>query len=71
MNQKPGSDFFRLMARYSPVIMLMPASALAGYLIGWGLDYAFSTTFLRVVFLILGVISGIVQLIRVLGRGTA
>ena len=68
MNQKQGNDFFRLMARYSPVIMLMPASALAGYLIGYGLDYLFSTTFLRFVFLILGVVSGIVQLIRILGR---
>ena len=70
MNQKPGNEFFRLMARYSPVIMLMPASAFAGYLIGFGFDYLFSTTFLRLVFLILGVVSGIVQLIRILGRDT-
>jgi F0F1-type ATP synthase assembly protein I len=48
--------------------MLMPASAFAGYLLGYGLDYLFSTTFLRFVFLILGVVSGIVQLIRILGR---
>ena len=44
MNQKQGNEFFRLMARYSPVIMLMPASALAGYMIGYGLDYLLSTT---------------------------
>lgn len=68
MNQKQENDFFRLMARYSPVIMLMPASAFAGYLIGYGLDYVFSTTFLSWIFLVLGVISGIVQLIRILGR---
>jgi F0F1-type ATP synthase assembly protein I len=67
-NDKQQSEFFRLMARYSPVIMLMPASALAGYAIGYGFDYLFSTTFLRFVFLILGVVSGIVQLIRILGR---
>jgi len=36
--------------------------------IGYGLDYLFSTTFLRFVFLILGVVSGIVQLIRILSR---
>jgi F0F1-type ATP synthase assembly protein I len=67
-NTSGNNDFFRLMARYSPVIMLMPASALAGYLIGYGLDYLFSTMSLRFVFLILGVVSGIVQLIRILGR---
>lgn len=68
MNQKQENDLFRLMARYSPVIMLMPASAFAGYLLGYGLDYLFSTPFLRFIFLILGVVSGIVQLIRILGR---
>ena len=73
MSEKPennsnSNDFFRLMARYSPIIMLMPASALAGYILGYGLDYLFSTTFLSWIFLVLGVISGIVQLIRILGR---
>lgn len=63
-------DFFRLMARYVPLIGLMPASLLAGYAIGYGLDYLFSTTMLRYVFSGVGVISGIVQLIRILGRDT-
>ena len=71
MNPKQQNDFFRLMARYSPVIMLMPASAFAGYLIGYGLDYLFSTTFLQFVFLVLGVVSGIIHLIRILGRDAA
>ena len=71
MNQRQESDFFRLLARYSPVVMLMPASALAGYLLGYGIDYLFSTTFLRFIFLILGVVSGIVQLIRILSRDPA
>ncbi len=62
-----GDEFWRLMTRYLPVIGLVPASVLAGYAIGYGLDYVFSTTFLRSVFLILGVVSGIVQLIRLLG----
>jgi hypothetical protein len=61
-------DFFRLMARYAPVIGLMPGSLLAGYLIGYGLDYLFSTTVLRYVFAGVGIVSGIVQLIRILGR---
>lgn len=55
------------MTRYLPAIGLLPASVLAGYVIGYGLDYLFSTMFLRFVFMILGVVSGIVQLIRILG----
>jgi F0F1-type ATP synthase assembly protein I len=55
------------MTRYLPAIGLLPASVLAGYAIGYGLDYLFSTTILRFVFMILGVVSGIVQLTRILG----
>ena len=68
--QKPGQpadEFWRLMTRYIPVIGLMPASILAGYAIGYGLDYLFSTTILRFVFLILGVIAGVVQVMQILG----
>jgi hypothetical protein len=63
-----NGEFYRLMARYAPVVMLMPASMFAGYMIGYGLDYAFSTNFLKFIFLILGVVAGIVQLIRILGK---
>jgi F0F1-type ATP synthase assembly protein I len=67
VSEKPD-NFYRLMARYAPAIGLMPASIFAGYLIGYGLDYLFSTSFLRFVFMILGVVAGIVQLIRMLNR---
>ncbi len=63
-------DFWSLMVRYAPALGLMPASAAAGYLIGYGLDALFSTTFLRFVFLVLGVVAGIVQLLRLLNRET-
>ena len=55
------------MTHYAPAIGLLPASVLAGYAIGYGLDYLFSTTSLRFVFMILGVVSGIAQLMRILG----
>jgi hypothetical protein len=71
-SEDPGTangrdEFWRLMTRYAPTIGLLPASVLVGYAIGYGLDHLFSTTFLRFVFMILGVVSGIVQLIRILG----
>lgn len=56
------------MARYAPVIGLVPGSVVAGYLIGYGLDYIFHTTVLRYVCAGLGVVSGMVQLVRMLGR---
>jgi len=58
------------MTRYLPAIGLLPASVFAGYAIGYGLDYLFSTSILRYVFMILGIVSGIVQLIRILGGNT-
>jgi len=66
--KRTTDEFWRLMTRYAPAIGLMPASVFAGYAIGYGLDYLFSTTFLRFVCLVLGVVAGIVQLIRLLGR---
>jgi F0F1-type ATP synthase assembly protein I len=68
LDKHNADEFWRLMTRYAPAIGLVPASVFAGYMIGYGLDYLFSTTFLRFVFLILGVVSGIVQLIRILSR---
>jgi F0F1-type ATP synthase assembly protein I len=44
--------------------MLLPAFAFTGYAIGYGLDYLFSTHFLRLVFLLLGVAAGLVQVVR-------
>jgi len=44
--------------------MTLPVSAAVGYFMGILLDKAFGTHFLYVVFLILGIVSGFVQLIR-------
>jgi hypothetical protein len=69
-NKSGNNEFFRLMARYVPLLGLTPGSAAGGYLIGYGLDAAFSTMMLRWVFMVLGVASGIVQTIRLLSRDT-
>jgi F0F1-type ATP synthase assembly protein I len=57
-----------MVGRYLSLAMLLPASTFVGYAIGYGLDRLFSTHFLRIVFLVIGVVSGFVQLIRDLGR---
>lgn len=56
-------------ARYLGLAVLLPAASVAGYAIGYGLDSAFGTHSLKMVFLVLGTIAGFVQLIRGLGKG--
>jgi F0F1-type ATP synthase assembly protein I len=51
-------------ARYSGLAFLLPASTLVGYAIGYYLDKHFGTSWLQIVFLILGSIAGFVALIR-------
>ena len=63
-----GDEFWRLMRRYTPVIGLLPACILAGFLIGAGLDYLFSTYYLRLFFVVLGFAAGVIQVIRILNR---
>ena len=51
-------------AEYSSLAMVLPVSTFVGYLIGYYLDKAFGTSWLRILFLILGSAGGFVQLIR-------
>ncbi len=55
-------------AEYSSLALTLPASTLVGYIIGYYLDKAFGTTWLRILFLILGSVGGFVQLIRQIMR---
>jgi F0F1-type ATP synthase assembly protein I len=55
-------------ARYTAIATTLPASAFAGYLLGYALDDWLGTTYLRVVFLMLGIAGGFSQLIRMLVR---
>ncbi len=44
--------------------MMLPAATFVGYVIGYALDSWLHTSFLKIVFLLLGIVSGFVQLIR-------
>lgn len=52
------------LGRYTGLAFVLPASTVVGYGIGYLLDRAFGTGFLKVVFLLLGIAAGFVQLIR-------
>lgn len=55
-------------ARLSGLAFLLPASTFAGYALGWVLDRVFKTKFLYLVFLLIGIAGGFLELIRSLQR---
>ena len=54
--------------QYLALALLLPVSTFVGYVIGYLLDRAFGTSFLKIPFLILGTAAGFVQLYRQLSR---
>jgi F0F1-type ATP synthase assembly protein I len=65
VSKKP---FIVLVGEYTSLAFLLPAATFVGYAIGYFLDKAFGTHFLYLVFLLLGIAAGFVQLIRRLMR---
>ena len=55
---------------YTSLAFMLPAATMIGYALGYLLDRALGTTFLKIVFLLLGIAAGFVQLIRKVLRDT-
>lgn len=70
MGQDTKKPLMAQVAEYTSLAFLLPVTAVVGYVIGYLLDKAFGTHFLYIVFLLLGIAAGFVQLIRVLLRDT-
>ncbi len=68
--KEKGDGFVAAALRYTGIATMLPAGTLAGYLIGTWLDKRLGTHYLMIVFLILGIVSGFVQLIRELMRNS-
>ena len=66
--KEKGDGFTASALRYTGIATMLPAATFAGYLIGHWLDQWLGTGYLTMVFLILGIVSGFVQLIRELTR---
>ncbi|MBM3745768.1 MAG: AtpZ/AtpI family protein [Acidobacteria bacterium] len=58
-----------MVGRYTTLAFTLPVSTFAGYLIGHLLDRLFRTDFLYVVFLLVGIAAGFVELIREAQKG--
>ena len=67
MKQK-DDGFMASAMRYTAFATMLPGTTFAGYLIGYGLDKWLGTTYLKIVFLVIGIVSGFVELIRQLVR---
>ena len=67
---KPRKSFMALVSEYTALAFLLPTATFVGYAIGYLLDKAFGTHYLYLVFLLIGIASGFVQLIRQLMRDT-
>ncbi len=57
-------------SQYSGLAFILPVSTLVGWAIGWLLDKLFHTHFLYIVFIVLGIVSGFIELIRELQTKT-
>lgn len=63
-------SFVVLVGEYTSLAFMLPLATLVGYVVGYLLDKAFHTHFLYILFLILGIAAGLVQLVRQLMRDT-
>ena len=55
---------------YASLGVLLPASAVTGYFIGVLLDHYWGTQYLYIVFLIVGIVAGFVEMIRIVSRNS-
>ena len=61
---KDDENPLRQMGRFLGLAFLLPCCVLVGYVIGHYLDKAFGTHFLTLVFLLLGIAAGFIELFR-------
>lgn len=59
------------MGKYYSIAFLLPACILVGFLMGYFLDKWLGTSMLKIIFLVLGVAAGIIEVIRELGKDDA
>ena len=67
----PKDSLFQQLGKYYTIAFLLPACILVGFLIGYFLDKAFGTSVLKIVFLLLGVAAGIIEVIREMSKDDA
>jgi F0F1-type ATP synthase assembly protein I len=67
MAQKPDNSM-QMVGRYLSLAFMIPLATFIGYVIGYYLDKAFHTAFLKIVFLLIGIAAGFLELFRELSK---
>jgi len=65
---KTNRSVWAEVGRYTSLAFVLPACVLVGYLIGHLLDRLFGTSFLYIIFLLVGIAAGFIELIREVQR---
>lgn len=65
---KTNRSLWVTVGRYTSLAFVLPACVLVGYLIGHLLDRLFGTSFLYIIFLLVGIAAGFLELIREVQR---
>lgn len=68
MARPSEKSFWVKFGEYSQLAFILPATTFVGYAIGYLLDKWLGTNWLYMVFLLLGIVSGLVQVIRFANR---
>ena len=67
---KPDPSGLGGIGKYLGSAIILPIATVVGYVMGYGIDALFHTTWLRYVFAVLGTIGGVIELIKDLTEGT-
>ena len=70
MTTEPKKPVWQQIGDYASLGVMLPAATVTGYLVGLALDSWLGTNFLYLVFLILGIAAGFVELIRIVTRNS-
>jgi F0F1-type ATP synthase assembly protein I len=70
VSRREQNNALLLVGRYTSLALLLPACVLVGYGIGYAIDRALGTHFFYIVFLLLGIAAGFVQMIRMVQEDT-
>jgi F0F1-type ATP synthase assembly protein I len=71
MAAPPNKSVWKQIGDYASLGVMLPAATATGYFLGLLLDRLFGTSFLYLVFLLIGIIAGFVELIRVVTRNSS
>ena len=70
MTPPPKRSPWAQISDYASLGIMMPAATVTGYFIGVLLDHLFHTSFLYIVFLLLGIVAGFWEVIRVVSKNS-